>query len=139
MDIKILFNQYLNLSYNDLIKSSKESLEYIIPQLRLILNSEEDVSLVLIYFTSALLSADTTASEKEIMFLSDLLSLSKEEIKAMYKIGLVDEITIVIDHLFDSLNPGLKTHLLNYCLCFMAVDGNIDNKEITFVEKLVSE
>ena len=60
MDIKILFNQYLNLSYNDLIKSSKESLEYIIPQLRLILNSEEDVSLVLIYFTSALLSADTT-------------------------------------------------------------------------------
>lgn len=139
MDIKILLNQYTNLSYDDLIKSSKESLEYIIPQLKLILNSEEDVSQVLIYFTSVLLSADSTATEKEIMFLSDLFSLSNDEIKAMYKIGLVDEITIVIDHLFDSLNPGLKTHLLNYCLCFMAVDGNIDNKEIAFVEKLVSE
>ena len=72
MDIKILLNQYTNLSYDDLIKSSKESLEYIIPQLKIILNSEEDVSQVLIYFTSVLLSADSTATEKEIMFLSDL-------------------------------------------------------------------
>lgn len=139
MNIKLLTNHYSELSYDELVKSSKESLEYIIPELLKLLNTKEDVSSVLIYFTSALLAADDTASSKEIKFLSDLLNMEEETIKTLFKMGLDNGLVSVVDHIFDSLSPAIKTHLLNYCLCFIVVDGNVDDKETTFIEKLISE
>ena len=86
-----------------------------------------------------MLAADDTASSKEIKFLSDLLNMEEETIKTLFKMGLDNGLVSVVDHIFDSLSPAIKTHLLNYCLCFIVVDGNVDDKETTFIEKLISE
>jgi hypothetical protein len=43
----------------------------------------------------------------------------------------------LVDKIFDACGTELKTELLSFCLCFMAVDETISREETAFVKRLL--
>lgn len=140
MDFSELMQNYVNLSYDELVTKAQNDLAVLAPVFD---EASEDgngsANLFPIILTCLAVDGKYTALEYK--FLEDVFGrqLSYEETKKMVSEFYADEAQELLDKLVDSCNHELKVILLDLCTCVMAVDEKLDVSELKFIQKLIVE
>lgn len=133
-----LLKDYVNTSYNDLLRIAENSMLKIMPAFNSIAKDGNGASLILPFICTALAS-DGKFTELEYKFVKQLINsnLSYDQFKNVVQQYYSAEWLEAIDKLYDALPTNLKGDLLSFCLCFVAVDETITREENAFIAKLL--
>ena len=140
MDFSELMQNYVNLSYDELVTKAQNDLAVLAPVFD---EASEDgngsANLFPIILTCLAVDGKYTALEYK--FLEDVFGrqLSYDETKKMVNEFYADEAQELLDKLVDSCSHELKAILLDLCTCVMAVDEKLDVSELKFIQKLIVE
>ena len=138
MELKEVLQQYVDASYEELVKEVAYSGAKLIARLKeLGLSDKNALTAVYGYIVTAV-SADGKVTEKEFQFLQEALNYTREELNEVIELGSDPEFIEVMDRLFDSHDKEVCVQTLNIVCCLVAIDETINRDEIAFIEKLLA-
>ncbi len=135
--INEIFASYKELEYAELLKRAKNDYNLLVPIFSSMAKDKNGLPYVLIFIGSAL-AADRRLSPLECKFLNDLFGTLPDDAEKLVKKHMCNRAADLADKVFDSCNEGLKEVLLDFCLCFLAVDENFAPEERSFVARLLA-
>lgn len=137
--LKELMQDYVNMSYNDLLNLARKNYANFIGTLRGFFDSDETIAQAILVVTSSCLSADGKLSNSEYAFIKELLGLQQDyETLTRVTAALGDaKGRELADQLADALDTESKAEFLSFCLCIVAIDETISRDEIAFINKLL--
>ncbi len=133
-DIK---NKYNHMSSEQLLERAKECYNELLPIFNSLDKRGNGKPYVAVFMGTAL-AADGKLSNAEYEFVSKLLSMSYEDACAFVSKHLGEKAASISDRIFDSCTEELKETLLDFCLCFLAVDNTITAEETEFIARLLA-
>ncbi len=134
-----LLQDYVNLSYENLLSLANLSMQKTANELKDILG--ENTSRAYLIVIAACLGTDNKLTELEYKFLKDFLEeedMTFEEAKNLLETISGSEAMELTDNLVDVLSPDGKSALIMFCLSFLAVDETISVDEVDFIKKLLA-
>lgn len=136
-DLQKVFDTYTALSDAALLKTARQNLAVALKHLRKYREGDENELLSAII--AAALGADGELSDKEISFMSELLSRDFSggglaRLTARFDSGTMRE---AVDRVTDSVDQDGKRALCALCLCILASDRNVSPKENEFFLQLM--
>lgn len=135
-----VLQNYVNLSYEQLVAIGKESLCKMALGLDKFFDGDDDTgATALLVFVSSILGADGRLTTLECRFLNDLLEAdhSYDSVCEMVAAFSNQEHRDLTDRLIDSLDDETKAEALAVALCFCAVDETISREEVAYFKKLM--
>ena len=135
-----LLQQYTTLPYERLLDMGRLYLADLSKILQKHFDGDFDRSRDIAFrLLGACIGADGSLSDLEVTYVNDLLGKphSAAEIKVLMEHYATEESIDALDKVADLLPNKEKAILLSACLCFLAVDKNIDAKEMRFIQKLI--
>jgi len=135
--LRELTEKYKTYTYEELVGRAAEDYRILLPVFDNASKNHDGRFYVMIFMYGSLVS-DGKLTGKEYEFSKDVLGLSKEEIDNVINRGKSESATDIADSIFDVCPDAIKAILLDFCLCFVAVDGEIDRKEIGFLARLLA-
>ena len=131
-----LLQDYVNKSYDELLAFGKIALSNLLDPLQSIFGTQQEVAQVVVIIISACIGVDGKISALENKFVGDLLD-NPGDYSSMIAQLSCEKSRQLTDQLFDSLTGDTKTHLLLFCLSFLAVDETISRDEVAFIKRLL--
>ena len=137
MTLNELLQDFVNEPYENLVGMAKQSIVDILPIFNEIADDGQG-SKRIIAFIGTSLAIDGKLSELEYRFVCDVLGgqFSYDEVKNLASAHYSGDMINAIDGLVDSAPVELKSALITFCCCFLAVDETISREEVAFVAKL---
>lgn len=132
-----ILSSYKNLEYSELLKRAKGDYEVLLPVFSKLAKDNNGRPYVLIFIGSTL-AADGILSPLEYKFVSDLFGYPKEDIEKLFEKHKSEKAMTLADRVFDMCNEQMKELLLDFCLCFLAVDKDISPEERAFIARLLA-
>ena len=138
MTLNEILQNFVNEPYENLVKMAQESIVNLRPVLNDLAKEEKGGSKILVALMATSLAVDGKLSDLEYQFVCDVLAndFSREEVKGLVVAHYSDEMVEAIDGLVDACSTELKSSLIVFCCCFLAVDETINRDEVAFVQKL---
>lgn len=132
-----LLQDYVNKPYEELLTLAKTSYIQIVARLNQTEGAEVATAAGIVLVT-ACLGVDGVLSDLEYRFFCDLFgaTASRADLNAELMRDRA-ETQELADGLFDSCDTDLKSAMLEFCLCFLAVDQAITRDEVAFVVRLL--
>ena len=137
MGLNEILQDYVNLSYEELLGVASHAAKTVIPFFN---NAVEDGNgaIFTISFIGTCLAADGQLSALEKKFVCDLLGVDAQTVEGLVA-SINSEIVRIVDEVFDSIpTDEVKSALLSFCLCFLAVDERISREEVALIQKLIA-
>ena len=136
-DLQKVFDTYTALSDASLLATARQSLAVALSHLRKHREGEEGELLSAII--AAALGADGELSEKEITFMSKLLSrdFSDGGLARLTARFNNDTMREAVDRVTDAMDKDGKRAILTLCLCILASDRRVSPKENDFFTQLM--
>lgn len=136
--VKQLLEVFRNHSYDELLVIGATSAAKLLPVFERVTGDKKEGTMCLIMFIGTSLAADGELSNLEAQFVTDLLGVSKENIKALVE-NMKSSPTYVevVDKIFDACMYELADEILKFCCCILAVDKEVDEDEVRFVKRLL--
>ena len=137
MTLNELLQDFVNEPYENLVGMAHQSIVDILPVFNEIADDGQGSKLI-IAFIGTSLAIDGKLSELEYRFVCDVLGgqFSYDEVKNLASTHYSGDMINAIDGLVDSAPVELKSALITFCCCFLAVDETISREEVAFVAKL---
>ena len=135
--VKELTEKYRDYSYEQLVAKAKTDQELLLPVFNEALRNNDGKFYLMIFMFGSIVS-DGKLTEKEYEFTKDVFGLTREEVDNVATREKAAKSTEIADSIFDSCPDTVKTVLLDFCLCFIAVDKEIEDREIGFIAKLLA-
>lgn len=134
-----ILQEYVNLSYEDLLSLAKKNFAKIMPCFNSIAKDGNGGS-VCVAFISACLAADGELSSLEIRFVNDVTNsqLTREELFNITQEFIDGGAFALSDAVYDACPAEVRGDLLSFCLCFCAVDETISANEVAFIKRLLN-
>ena len=137
MGLNEILQDYVNLSYEELLGVASHAAKTVIPFFN---NAVEDGNgaIFTISFIGTCLASDGQLSALEKKFVCDLFGADPETVEGIFA-SINSEIVRIVDEVFDSIpTDEVKSALLSFCLCFLAVDERISREEVALIQKLIA-
>ena len=133
-----ILQKYVDASYEELLALAIESFDKLMPVFNEVADDGNGAKFI-VPVMCASIAADNRFSTLEYKFIKDLLesSLTYDDFMASVRRYSGEEGQELVDKLFDACGTDMKTELLSFCLCFMAVDETITKEETAFVKRLL--
>ena len=131
-----LLQDYVNKSYDELLSFAKISLSHLVDPFTEIFGSQQDAAQVTAFIISACVGVDGKITALEAKFIRDLLGVNEDYTEVIAKMSNEDSRTLT-DKIMDSFTGDMKSHMLLFCLSFLAVDETISRDEGAFVRRLL--
>ena len=133
-----LMQKYVDTDRDTLVKLAQSSLVKLMPVFNEVADDGNGAKFI-VPVMCASIAADNRFSTLEYKFIKDLLesSLTYDDFMASVRRYSGEEGQELVDKLFDACGTDMKTELLSFCLCFMAVDETITKEETAFVKRLL--
>ena len=133
-----ILQKYVDASYEELLALATESFDKLMPVFNEVADDGNGAKFI-VPVMCASIAADNRFSTLEYKFIKDLLesSLTYDDFMASVRRYSGEEGQELVDKLFDACGTDMKTELLSFCLCFMAVDETITKEETAFVKRLL--
>ena len=136
MTLREILQDFVNEPYEKLVEMAKESICDLAPIFDE-LSEDGNGSQCLVGFMATSLAVDGKLSELEYKFVCDVLGdFTYEEVKELAAMHYSDKMINLMDELADTCSSELKSKLITFCCCFLAVDETISREEVAFVQKL---
>lgn len=136
MTLHEILQDFVNEPYENLVAMAKEAILELGPIFKDI-SKDGNGSQALVAFMATSLAVDGKLSELEYKFVCDILGdFTYDEVKALAAMHYSDEMVAALDELADSCPTELKSKLVLFCCCFLAVDETISREEVAFVKRL---
>ena len=136
--IQDFYARYAGKNYDQLCEDARKRLKIVHPYLveRV---GEKNASTFLLYVLGILVGADGRLAENELTFIREMVdaSVTRQRIENLAYQVSTPSYRATVDKIIDEFGPVLKMNLVMFCLCFLAVDGSIDQREATYFEKLI--
>lgn len=132
-----VLTNYKKLEYSELQKRARDDYALLLPVFSSLAGDQSGKRCVII-FVGAALAADGVLSLPERAFLCELLNITDEEAERFMKKHMGEKAASLADRIFDICSPQMKEVLLDFCLCFLAVDKDIPPEEISFITRLLA-
>ena len=134
-----LLQDYVNLSYNQLLNIANRNFEKIAPFFSR-LAPDGNCAKYLVPILGAALAVDGKLSQLEYRFMNDFLGggLSYDDVLQLAQDNYNAAAMEYTDKVVDALSGDERTALLSLCLCIMAVDETISREEVAFIKKLIA-
>lgn len=134
-----LLQDYVNLSYNQLLNIANDSFAKIAPFFSK-LSPDGNCAQYLIPILGAALAVDGKLSQLEYRFMNDFLGggMEYDDILQLAQDNYNENAMTYTDRVVDALSGDERTALLCLCLCIMAVDETISREEVAFIKRLIA-
>ena len=134
-----LLQDYVNLSYDDLLQIANRNFNKIAPFFAR-LSDDGNPAKYIVPIVGAALAVDGKLSQLEYKFINDLLGggLSYDAVLQLANNNYNTSSMEYTDKVVDALNGEERTALLALCLCIMAVDETISREEVSFIKRLIA-
>lgn len=141
MSLNEILQNFVNEPYETLVGMAKEAIVNLRPVLNDLVKEEKGGSKILVALMATSLAVDGKLSDLEYQFVCDVLEedFSREDVKGLAAAHYGDEMIAAIDGLVDACSTDLKSTLIVFCCCFLAVDETINRDEVAFIQKLCAE
>lgn len=134
-----LLQNYVNLSYADLVAIGRKQWVALAPSLRARCSDGDVFNVIVWGILGSTVAVDQKVSSLECSFINDVLGTN------LTMQGLLNVATqfntpaarTTTDNLIDSISDAEKTALCTLCLCLLAVDQTITREEVAFIQRLV--
>lgn len=136
-NISEVMKKYNNMSYNELLERARADFELLVPLFSRLDKNGNGKPYVVIFMGSAL-AADGKFSPIEYTFVNDLFSITYDQAYSLVVKHIGERAQNISDKIFDMCNESLKEVLLDFCLCFLAVDNSISHEETQFIARLLA-
>lgn len=139
MTLNELLQDFVNEPYGNLVGMAKQSISDLLPVFNELAEDGQGSKFV-VAFIGTSLAVDGQLSELEYRFVCDVLDgqFSYDEVKGLASAHYSGEMINAIDGLVDACPVELKSALITFCCCFLAVDETISREEVAFVQKLLN-
>lgn len=139
MQLNELLQEFVNLSYEDILAIARERLGELLPVFNQAAKDGDGAKFALLLMGTSL-AVDGKLTEKEYNFVNDLLGnkFTYDETKQMVELHYNADFLELADQVVDSCSGALKASLLTFCTCFLAVDETISRDEVAFIKKLLA-
>ena len=133
-----ILQKYVDASYEELLALATESFDKLMPVFNEVADDGNGAKFI-VPVMCASIAADNRFSTLEYKFIKDLLNsdLTYDDFMTSVRLYSGEEGQELVDKLFDACGTDMKTELLSFCLCFMAVDETITKEETAFVKRLL--
>ncbi|MBQ7879748.1 MAG: hypothetical protein IJ317_03765 [Clostridia bacterium] len=134
-----ILQKYVDSSYEELLAVANDSFMKLMPVFNEVADDGNGAKFI-VPVMCASIAADNRFSTLEYKFIKDLLnsSLTYDDFMASVRLYSGEKGQELVDKLFDACGTDLKTELLSFCLCFMAIDETISKEETAFIKKLLA-
>ncbi len=134
-----LMQEYVNLSFEELVKIADESFAQFSVALTDKLEDEDGAAKFLILLAGTCIGIDNQVTALEGLFLNEVLgtTFDYDTLVAMMDGCNTEKTRAFIDDIIDSFDSDSKAALCAFCTCLMAVDETITRKEVSFLQKLM--
>ena len=138
--LQTLIQQYVSLSYDELLAFARRSYRDLYEELNHPGRSRESMGDSILMLMAACMGADGKLSPEEHRFIGDLLETRESYEDTLRRVRSLSakECRRRADTLADSLPSAQKASLISLCLCFMAADGTVTEEEVEFIQKLMA-
>ena len=136
-NISEVMKKYNNMSYNELLERARADYELLVPLFSRLDKNGNGKPYVVMFIGSAL-AADGKFSPLEYTFVNDLFSVTYDQAYSLVVKHIGETAASISDRIFDMCNESLKEVLLDFCLCFLAVDNSISHEETQFIARLLA-
>ena len=140
-----LLQKYVDASYETLLSIANDNFSKLMPVFEEVAQKVHGAdnnggAEIMVPIMCATLAVDGRFTELEYNFFKDLLNskLSYEEVKSVVAGYANEEGFALVDGIFDSCGPELKSELLSFVLCFLAIDQTISSDETAFIKRLLA-
>ena len=136
MTLHEILQDFVNEPYENLVSMAKDAIAELGPIFN-DMSKEGNGAQAIIAFMAVSLAVDGKLSELEYKFVCDVLGdFTYDEVKTIAAMHYSDEMVEALDDLADNCPTELKSKLVLFCCCFLAVDETISREEVAFVKKL---
>lgn len=136
MALNDVLQDFVNEDYNTLLGMARAAIADILPVFNELAPEGDGASGLIALFATSL-AVDGKLTEKEYQFVCDLLGeRSYDDVKGLVAAHYNAKTIDLVDKLVDEFPIEMKSKLLTFCCCFLAVDETISREEVAFVTKL---
>lgn len=137
-----LLQNYVNMSYDDLVDMANENLHDLFPALEKFFEDfpgEDPTTQIVVMLLANCLGADNKLTALECKFVNEILQAnhSYDTLEGLIAMHCNNDAEEVLDNLVDSLDSSATSNLLSFCLCLLAVDETISRDEVAFFTRLM--
>ena len=132
-----ILEKYLDYDYGELVRHAKRDMELLLPVFDTLAFDKNGKPYVMIFMCTALAS-DGKFSDAEFEFVNDLMGFDREYAEKLIEKHKDVRAIELSDRVFDLCNESIKAVLTDFCLCFLAVDDEINDKERDFIARLLA-
>ena len=138
MTLNEILQDFVNEPYENLVSMAQEAIVRLRPVLDDLSKEEKSGSTILVALMATSLAVDGKLSDLEYQFVCDVLGedFPREDVKGLAAAHYSDEMMELVDGLVDACSTDLKSTLITFCCCFLAVDETISRDEVAFIQKL---
>lgn len=139
MTLNEFLQDFVNEPYEKLVGMAQQSIADLLPVFNNIAEDGQGSKFV-VTFIGTSLAVDGKLSDLEYKFVCDVLGggFTYDEVKQLAGAHYNADIINAIDGLVDACSVELKSALITFCCCFLAVDETISREEVAFVQKLLN-
>ena len=132
-----ILERYLEYDYDELVKRAKRDVDLLLPVFSSLAADKNGKPYVMIFMCTALAS-DGIFSDAEFRFINDLMGFDREYAEVLIDKHKNRTAVELSDRIFDLCNESMKAVLVDFCLCFLAVDNEINDRERDFIARLLA-
>ena len=137
-----LLQNYVNMSYDELVDMANENLHDLFPALEKFFEDfpgEDPTTQIVVMLLANCLGADNKLTALECKFVNEILNAnhSYDTLEGLIAMHCNDDAEEVLDNLVDALDSSATSSLLSFCLCLLAVDETISRDEVAFFTRLM--
>lgn len=134
-----LLQNYVNLSYAELVAIGRKQWVALAPSLRARCSDSDVFNVIVWGILGSTVAVDQKVSSLECSFINDVLgtNLTMQSLLNVATQFNTPAARTTTDNLIDSISDEEKTALCTLCLCLLAVDQTITREEVAFIQRLV--
>lgn len=132
-----ILERYLEYDYDELVRRAEKDVEILLPVFDKLASDHNGRPYIMIFMCTALAS-DGYFSNTEYKFINDLMGFDREYAEKLIEKHKDVRAIELSDRVFDLCNESIKAVLVDFCLCFLAVDNEIADKEREFIARLLA-
>ena len=140
-----LLQKYVDASYETLLEIANQNFSNLMPVFEEVAkkahgDDNNGGAEIMVPIMCATLAVDGRFTELEYNFFKDLVGskMSYEQVKSVVANYANEEGFALVDGIFDACGSELKSELLSFVLCFLAIDQTISSEETAFIKRLLA-
>ena len=137
MNIDNIYQDMLKVDYNEKVVKAKALIKEIVKYFNTIYESRGDNNYLLMQLLGGFLGSDDKLSEKEFIFIKEILERDLDFIKIqnLLQTTTKEEVNELVDMLVNVAPEEVKNYIMNLGIILSTIDGEITESEKDFVRK----